>query len=224
MLNVYEIFYSIQGEGFFTGVPSVFVRLNGCNLKCRYCDTAYAQGKEVIKKMSVVQIFDETYRHGCKNICITGGEPLTQEKELEKLVRKLIDDGQLYNLVPFIEIETNGSIEPPKWWNDVDSWSIDVKGPSSGQNGSFKRGWSEVARDLDQFKFVVSTDEDFSEIDKFIKEYKWLMKNVLVSPQIGKTEDIKMNGVKVAEYCKDRKVRMSLQIHKVLYDFKQRGV
>ena len=98
-MNVNEIFYSIDGEGIRTGAPAVFIRLTGCNLRCGYCDTAYAfnEGSE----MSESEIIDAVKQYKCKNVTVTGGEPLLQGREL---IKKLCRLG--YN----VNVETNGSL------------------------------------------------------------------------------------------------------------------
>ena len=84
-MQIAEIFYSIQGEGKLTGVPSGFVRLAGCNLRCKYCDTAYARRADDGKELSVGQIMERLAQYGCKHVVVTGGEPLLS-KELDELV------------------------------------------------------------------------------------------------------------------------------------------
>ena len=100
-MNINEIFYSIQGEGKWTGLPNIFVRVTGCNLRCSYCDTKYAyyDGKE----MSINEILDHIDKYPCKHVCITGGEPLLQHDTTD-LISAFIKRNYK------ISLETNGSI------------------------------------------------------------------------------------------------------------------
>jgi 7-carboxy-7-deazaguanine synthase len=224
-MRINEIFYSIQGEGIYQGIPMVFIRVAGCNLlpKCRYCDTRYAWSPENGKDMNIEDIVDEVDRFSpyLKSwVCITGGEPLWQEDELEKLVRELKKKSYL------ITIETNGSFEPPRWYTLVDSWNADIKCPSSGVCGVSKEEWFRT-RYQDQIKFVVGDIDDLN----FTKEV--IGRNPLGSPQIlispvsnylidkrgGKIEEYwnKEWLKEVAEFCKKERARLSLQIHKIIW-------
>jgi len=154
-VKVCEIFVSIQGEGLDIGRPMVFVRLSGCNLRCTFCDTQYAWTES--KEMTAAEIASEIYRTGCRNICITGGEPLLQDlTELLDLLRHR-----------YVTIETNGTI----WVDyDVDLWSVSPKLSNSGQVqharpdivGQFARRKRNV-----QLKFVVDNEKDIHEAMQF---------------------------------------------------------
>lgn len=100
-MRVNEIFYSLQGEGYFTGTPAVFVRLSGCNLRCPFCDTAH----EAYTEMTEEEIAAEVDRHGCRHVVVTGGEPALQLTG--SLIKRLHDKGK------YVQIETNGTIAPP---------------------------------------------------------------------------------------------------------------
>ena len=154
-------------------------------------------------------------------VCITGGEPLLQAKSVFRLVKLLTD------LDVKVEIETNGSINPPIWSNYVDSWSIDVKCPSSHTGNIFQKAWITEVGDLDQLKFVVRDREDLSFVEHTLEGLPLLSPIVLVSPVIPVREDgveIDNNWLKeVAEYCIFRNFRMSLQLHKIIWANK-RGV
>ena len=230
-MKISEIFYSIQGEGVYQGVPMVFIRTAGCNLltHCSYCDTSYAwnpkDGKDILVEDMVKEVIKTSpYRKSW--VCITGGEPLWQLDELEELVRKL----KMGNFQ--ITIETNGSFEPPRWYTLVDSWNSDIKCPSSGVCGVSKEGWFKT-RFKDQIKFVVGTDEDLEFTKKMIHKHRADSPQVLVSPVAGLLINKKEGKIEeywnrewlkdVAEFCKEERVRYSLQIHKILWGNK-RGV
>lgn len=125
-MKINEIFYSIQGEGNWTGLPNIFIRTSGCNLRCSYCDTKYAY--DTFKEIKIIKIIDEIRKYNCKKVCITGGEPLLQ-KDMIKLVDELIKNN--YN----VSIETNGSIEiKPISNKKLVMISLDVKCPSSNMS------------------------------------------------------------------------------------------
>jgi len=212
-MRVYEIFYSLQGEGIYNGVPMVFVRLQGCSLGCSYCDTAYAQDFYGGRLREIEGIYEEVKRlspwqHSW--VCITGGEPMEQSVELEDLVRKLNSEGYR------VTIETNGTWRKPKWWTLVDSWSADIKCPSSGQCGkSLVDEWYSVRFDRDQVKFVVGDKGDLDYVRKVL-EARLITGIVLVSPVI-KDGIVGWYWLKeVADFCLEERLRFSLQWHKVV--------
>ena len=149
-------------------------------------------------------------------ILITGGEPLIQWTEVYELIVDVKRDGY------FVEVETNGSIEMPRGvLKLVDSWNVDVKCPSSGMSyGSFKPSWLKRMRKRDQLKFVVGTEEDLDFVRNFLSSNRLHRPTILVSPVIPGFGELWVQ--KVAELCKEQNVRMSLQIHKLIWG-KERG-
>lgn len=235
-MKVNEVFYGIQGEGVHQGLPSVFVRLQGCNLalpRCSYCDTSYAwdsnngrdvQVEDIVKEVSRLSPYYQSW------VCITGGEPLFQFDELHELVRSLRNGGYR------IEVETNGSIPMPRWWTFVDSWVADIKCPSSGVCGVSNEEWFKT-RPFDQIKFVVGDQKDLEFARGMIEKHKVDNPVVLVSPVIKLLQvrydsfadrhvcenwDVKWME-EVIEFCKEERVRFSLQWHKMVYG-NRRGV
>ena len=218
-MKISEIFYSISGEGVHAGIPTVFVRLAGCNLDCSYCDTRYARDGEELTPMQIVGRV-RSFSSRCGWVMITGGEPLTQD--IFELVRQL--KGSRYS----IEIETNGSIDPPMdWFKYVDSWVPDVKCPSSGSSyGSFRTKWLKKLRKQDSLKFVVGTQEDLDFVRGFLNDVR-IRPTILISPVTGVLLNKKEGTVEeywfkpwlqeCAEFCKEQNVRMSLQLHKIIY-------
>jgi len=222
-------FYSIQGEGVYQGIPTTFIRLQGCNLltHCSYCDTVYAQdgSKGTIVEVNEVlnlctKVEGRTYKHW---VCITGGEPLFQLEALHELVKGL----KRYGFK--VEIETNGTIPKPYWWTLVDCWVVDIKCPSSGVCGSSLQEWFDSRID-DQIKFVVGSKKDLEFARAMILKNIAMNPVVLVSPVIevgrGNLSDACINWnnewlQEVVEFCKELKVRFSLQIHKVVYGNKK---
>jgi 7-carboxy-7-deazaguanine synthase len=228
-MRVNEIFYSVQGEGVYTGIPMVFIRFAGCNLlqHCSYCDTSYAWSPKDGKEMSIEEVVEEVSKlspHYKSWVCITGGEPLWQQDELELLVRELKKGGYL------ITIETNGSFEPPRWYTLVDSWNADIKCPFSGVCGVSKETWFRT-RYCDQIKFVVGDTEDLEFTRKMLNKHKADSPQILVSPiamQLVNKKEGKIEEYwnrewlrEVAEFCKTERVRYSLQIHKLIWGDKK---
>ena len=222
-MKVSEIFYSLSGEGIHAGIPTIFVRLAGCNLRCAWCDTEYALGGGEDWSVSRVAGAVRDIAHGVFVSCgrrvrwilITGGEPLIQWPEVYELIIDIKRDGYL------VEVETNGSIEMPRGvLKLVDSWNVDVKCPSSGMSyGSFKPSWLKRMRKQDQLKFVVA-EEDLEFVRNFLDDNRSLRPTILVSPVIPSADELWIQ--RVAEFCKEQNVRMSLQIHKIIWG-KERG-
>jgi len=226
-MRVNEIFLSLQGEGVYSGLPMIFIRLAGCNLlqHCLYCDTAYSQSAEGGKEISVEDILLKVssllpfYKSW---VCITGGEPLWQKDELEALVRLLKRGGYC------IEIETNGSFLVPRWYTLVDSWNADIKCPSSGVCGVSKKDWWNT-RSQDQIKFVVSTHEDLefakAEIEKNIaKSPQVLISPILQTKVRDQRETFMVNREFLREawnFCVENRVRWSFQQHKIVWGNKK---
>lgn len=228
-MKVNNIFYSCQGEGINTGLPMNFIRLAGCNLQsypCHYCDTPQALGPNRGKEMSIPDILVACNyaRKGakCPWYCITGGEPLMQEEDLRILVNTLrssIEHGSLR----LIEVETNGTMNPPAWYQLVDCWVVDCKCPSSGVSSEYFVGeWKTKLRDCDQLKFVVSNKEDLDYVLKITQGGFWGWESqsmgywnctVVVSPRYPYTTPF-LN--EVVEFCLRHNFRLSVQSHKLI--------
>jgi len=212
-LKVNEIFYSIQGESLYSGLPCVFVRLSGCNLRCSYCDTRYAyeDGTETELNEIIKQVAD----YECPLVEITGGEPLLQ-KDTPFLIYKLLEKG--YEVM----LETNGSLDI----GIIDGRCmkiLDVKCPSSGESGKNDLKNLEKLGAKDQVKFVIVNREDY-EFAKEITKSRCVGiagKQILYSPVSGE-----INPARLAEWIlKDRlRVRLHLQLHKVIWPHVERGV
>ena len=215
---VNEIFRSIQGESTYSGLPCVFIRLTGCNLRCIYCDTkyAYCQGK----KMSVTQVAKAVKKLYVKGdiIEITGGEPMLQKDEIEQLLG-ILPDAQVL-------IETNGSVLIPGkrhgWGNmwEYVKFIMDWKCPSSGMNDRMEYVNLERLDSDDELKFVIGSDEDYDEMKHILEKYEPTCK-VLVS-----TVWDEENRKRVVEQILDDKlnVRFQIQIHKIVWDPAKRRV
>jgi len=211
LLKVNEIFYSIQGESSFSGIPFVFVRLTGCNLRCSYCDTKYAY--EEGEELSVEQILRQIKKYKCRYVEITGGEPLLQD-ETPFLVEALIDKG--FNVL----VETNGT-KDISIISDKATIIMDIKCPSSGEVN--KIDWENVKRldKKDEVKFVIAEKSDYDWAKKIITERNLNYKlGVLLSPV-----KEKLDPVLLAEWIlgDNLKVRLQLQLNKILWPEEVRG-
>lgn len=211
-LTINEIFHSIQGESSFTGRPCVFVRLTYCNLRCTWCDTAYAfhEGTE----MSVEEILRKVAEYDCKLVEVTGGEPLAQPGVLE-LMSDLCDRG--YEVL----LETGGSIPI----NPVDARVrriVDFKCPGSGM--VMKNLWSnaDVLRPTDEVKFVIRDRADFDWSMEVIRTHRLDSRcPILMSVVFGELEPIELAGW-ILEIGMD--IRFQLQMHKFIWEPDTRGV
>lgn len=211
-LRINEIFFSIQGESSYAGLPCVFVRLTYCNLRCSYCDTEYAFYEGDWRDFD--DIIHEIKKYNCNLVEVTGGEPLLQENS-GPFMSRLCDDG--FNVL----VETGGhmSIE------HVDSRVkkiMDVKCPSS--NESHKMYWHnmEVLNHDDQVKFVIGNREDYQFTKDVITRFNLNKKcTILLSPVFAE-----LPAQELAEWIlKDNlPVRMQLQMHKFIWQPETRGV
>jgi 7-carboxy-7-deazaguanine synthase len=211
---VTEIFKSIQGESTYAGLPCIFVRLTGCNLRCHWCDTAYAfYGGQ---KLTPEEVYARIRQLDSRLVEFTGGEPLLQEGEVASLSGRLIREGFR------VLIETSGERfigRLPKAAVKV----LDVKCPGSGESGQFDpRNLSELDS-KDQVKFVVQDENDYQYAREFIAQHGLAGRGcaVILSPVFGKlaprslAEWILRDGLGV---------RLGLQIHKFIWDPDARGV
>lgn len=205
-MKICEYFRSIQGEGLSIGVPTYFIRTAGCNLRCAWCDTTYAQ--EGGKEMSVDEIMEMV--DDTENVCITGGEPMLQE-DILKLIGKLLKAGKK------IVVETNGSKDISKIpKNKRIMVSLDVKCPSSGMSEENLLSNLKHIGKKDQLKFVIGDQIDLNYAIRFIRENR-TDANVVFSAVGG------MNLLPIAEEVVHRKlnVRVLPQLHKIIWGEKR---
>ncbi len=212
MLKINEIYYSVQGESSWAGLPCVFVRLTFCNLRCTYCDTEYAfyEGKN----MSVDEILAEIDKYGCNLVEITGGEPLVQEKSLD-LMHKLCEAG--YEVL----LETGGSLSIKEIDRRVNI-ILDLKCPSSGMEKKNLYENLDYIKRSDEVKFVIGSRDDYEWTKQKLNEYDLTNKaEILCSVVFGKLEPLTL----VKWILEDRlKVRFQLQMHKFIWKPEERGV
>lgn len=220
-LDVNEIFYSIDGEGIRAGQLCVFVRFNGCNLKCSYCDTEYAQcpGHNY---MSVANVVEEVLSYKCPNVTLTGGEPLLQSS-IYTLVSNLIDCGLNVN------IETNGSVDCSDRLcslkdNENVIITMDYKCPSSGMVANMLIGNFFELSSRDVLKFVVGDTDDMQHALNLIESLQrsGIHPNIYFSPVFGKIEP-----KEIVQFMKDHDMyyaKVQLQLHKFIWPPEMRGV
>ena len=163
-MDITEIFYSLQGEGTWTGLPNIFIRTSGCNLRCSYCDTPYAYEKGT--EMTINDILDRIKIYPCTYVCLTGGEPLLQRETID-LLRALVRKKYV------ICVETNGSlpIDPLVHKKSV-MVSLDVKCPSSRMHKRMRFENISLLSTGDQVKFVMKNKVDYEFAKKILAEYR----------------------------------------------------
>lgn len=212
-LFINEIFYSIQGESLWAGLPCVFVRLSGCNLRCRYCDTQYAY--EPGEQMKLDEIAAQVKQFNCLRLTITGGEPLLQ-KETPTLVTRMLKDGYA------VSMETNGSMNI----GHIDQRCmkvVDLKCPSSGMQKHNCMENIALLGPKDQLKFVIANKIDFEFAVSISKRLSSEIdaERILFSPVHGV-----LPADKLSSWILEARAhaRLQLQLHKILWPDRDRGV
>lgn len=203
-MNINEIFYSIQGEGKWTGLPNIFIRVTGCNLRCGFCDTKYAYVDR--EEKDIKEICQGIKKYKCKKICITGGEPLLQ-KDIFELIDLLIKKG--YEMI----IETNGSIKVDGLLGKKNLFiSMDIKCPSSKMNDKMNFENIKKLQPNDQLKFIIADKKDYDFARKIFVKYKPIC-NVFFQPAWG--TDTKL----LTDWILDDNlnVKLGLQLHKIIW-------
>jgi len=208
-LKVSEIFYSVQGEGPNIGVPSVFIRLAGCNLRCRFCDTRYAWDQYV--EMTPKEVCKEILKSPCRNLVITGGEPMLQQEGICTVLDMLTDDKKKF----FVEIETNGTIHPyTGLLLRVNRFIVSPKLSNAGVKAKIDDCYTYFPSSKIAFKFVIDTKEDLQEVEDFIQKYKINPEVVYLMPQATTVEEQIFKLPFIIEFAKQKgyKVTPRLQI------------
>ena len=212
MIKINEIYLSVQGESTHTGLPCIFIRLTGCNLRCSWCDTAYAFHEG--KNMSIDEILQKVESFGIHLVEITGGEPLMQDN-VYTLMRSLIEKG--YKVM----LETGGSISLERVPKDVIK-IMDLKCPGSGEQEKNNLDNLKLLTTHDEVKFVILDKKDYEWSRDIIKKYKINeTAHILLSPVFDKLELKEM----VKWILEDRlPVRLQTQLHKIIWDKNTIGV
>ncbi len=219
--RVVEKFVSINGEGQRSGELAVFIRLAGCNLRCSYCDTMWANEEDVkFTPMNKEEIYDYIISTGVKNITLTGGEPLMADG-VSELIDHITRDESL-----FLEIETNGSIDTSLFRKkSVDnlSFTMDYKGGTSKMEKHMLLSNFEVLSPADTVKYVVGSREDLVKARDLIEEYNLVERCKVYFSSVYK--EIELD--EIVEFMKEfnlNGVRLQLQMHKFIWDSEERGV
>lgn len=211
-MRITEIFYSVQGESSYAGLPCTFVRLTGCPLRCTWCDSEYTfhGGTDI----SLTDVMVRVMQYGCRLVEVTGGEPLHQRESFD-LIRALCDDG--YTVL----VETSGAVDV----SPVDRRAriiLDVKCPGSGMTD--RMDWANLDRlsSKDEVKFVLMDRTDYEWACEILKLYDLPSRcPILFSPVFGQL-DLRQ----LAEWILADKlsVRFQMQLHKYIWDPSTRGV
>jgi 7-carboxy-7-deazaguanine synthase len=226
-MQITEIYRSLQGESSYTGIPCIFVRLTGCNLRCTWCDSEYTFYGG--RKMSIEEVEAEVHGLAPAGLVeFTGGEPMLQEREMVPLMRRLIDGG--YKLL----IETSGERNLAYVPSDVVK-IVDVKCPGSGEGGTFRMENLDALRPQDEIKFVIADRADYEFARDFTREHHLdgMVASVIFSPAFRKDA----RGTRDASHCmvdpqdlanwilEDQlDVRLGLQAHKFIWTPETKGV
>lgn len=221
-LPLVEIFETVEGEGNQAGFHTVFVRIFGCNLRCSWCDTPYSYAPaQPEMKLSIKEIVNQVSSFKAKNICLTGGEPLLFGEKSVILINELLNIEGIQDL----HVETNGAIDLFPFISSINDkrvrFVMDYKLSGSNERNSMLDSNLKILRESDELKFVIGSDVDFNEAIEIINNNK-INAQILFSP-VWETmkprtlvEKIISNGLS--------QVKLSLQLHKIIWDPSTRGV
>jgi 7-carboxy-7-deazaguanine synthase len=225
-----EIFYSVQGEGALVGVPSVFIRTSGCNLRCRWCDTPYASWNPEGREMSLDALLQAVNAHPTRHVVVTGGEPMVA-KEMPRLLQRLHETGK------HITIETAGTIAPGGVPCDLASISPKLA-HSAPEEASAGRAWMEKHERLRlqpqvlrawcsnhdyQLKFVIASEADVPEVKRVIESTGMEIppEKILLMPEGITQEALRARQRLLVEICKREGWRYSPRLHIDLFGNKR---
>jgi 7-carboxy-7-deazaguanine synthase len=232
-MRISEIFHSIQGEGKLSGVPSIFIRASGCNLRCTWCDTPYASWNPEGPELSIPQILEQIAPYNARHVVITGGEPM-MFRDLPDLISAL--KRRDYH----ITIETAGTL----WQDNLPANAIDLASispklanstPWEREGGRFAQAHEKHRINLDvlrtfasggggvvkecQWKFVVSSPENLAEIESLLAQIEPAISpsDVLLMPEGTDIETLSTRSRWLADLCKQKNYRLSPRLHVYLY-------
>jgi 7-carboxy-7-deazaguanine synthase len=215
--RIAECFFSIQGEGVTAGMPAVFIRLQGCSVGCRWCDTKYSWDPTGGQPVTLEALVEEAAAYPCRRAVVTGGEPL-ESSLFAPLVEALSARGFT------IEVETSGILPPPPV--PVDQWNVSLKlansavpearriNPEAIRGFRGRRAW---------WKFVVATQSDVTEVLQLIERFALPRDRILLMPEGIRREEILERSLWVVEECRHYGFRYSPRLHILLWGAK-RGV
>jgi 7-carboxy-7-deazaguanine synthase len=217
-----EIFETVEGEGTRAGFPTVFVRLFGCNLRCTWCDTKYSYPPaEAENVMTIAEIISKVQTYRSRHICLTGGEPLLYGEKSLALIDALAELEQVDDL----HIETNGAIDLALFVERVASpkvrYIMDFKLPDSGEMEQMVMSNFALLREQDELKFVIGSEHDFRTAVEVLEQHP--TKALPMFSPVWET----MPPRKLVEHMLDAglsKVKLNMQLHKIIWDPAMRGV
>jgi 7-carboxy-7-deazaguanine synthase len=223
-LKIAELFYSLQGEGALVGVPSVFIRTSGCNLRCSWCDTPYTSWQPEGNELTLEQILDAVKVHPARHVVVTGGEPMMLP-DVAPLTERLRALGL------HITVETAGTVYRPV---ACDLMSISPKLSNSTPSGPWATQHDRLRIQPDtlvelmgryeyQLKFVIARPEDLEEVRALLETVRADRARVILMPEGTDREVLRERSVWLAEICKGEGFRFSPRLHVELYG-NQRGV
>lgn len=222
-----EIFETIEGEGSAAGYPTTFVRLFGCNLRCVWCDTPYSYAPAKPEFTATIkEIMEQVNYYKNSKICLTGGEPLLSFEKSSALIHSLVNESYIDD----IHIETNGAInlgpfkdirDSNEKWKEKVRFIIDYKLPDSGENEKMIHENFSYLSDKDEIKFVIASDNDFNAAIKTLDF--WHVKGLPLFSPVWES----MSPSKLVERIlesKSNKIKLNMQLHKIIWDPQKRGV
>ena len=207
--RIAEIFFSIQGEGPTAGLPAVFVRLQGCSVGCRWCDTKYSWDPAAGRAIDLDSLVAEARAYPCRRVVITGGEPL--ESPLFCPLVTALHEHRLD-----IEVETSGTLEPPAAPDEDVQWNVSVKLAGSGVEESRRINPAAIGGFLERgawWKFVVAGDEDLAEVLQLAGRFALPRDRILLQPEAVRREELVARAPWVIEACKRHGFRFSPRLH-----------
>lgn len=240
-----EIFHTLQGEGVSMGVPAIFVRSSLCNLHCSWCDTDYTwnwegtpwthendsapgyakfKKSEYLLETSIEDVAKEVQKYPCKNLILTGGEPLLQQPSWLALIQHLRAQDSSYRF----EVETNGTQLPtPEMAEAIDQFNVSTKLSNSGNAAKLRdnpKAMEFFAKSPKSwFKFVIQDPKDLAEMQQLEEKYAIPRERILLMPE-GRTEEVlQKRRLWIADLCRDHGYRFSDRLHIQLWGSK-RGV
>ncbi len=221
-LPIVEIFESIEGEGTKAGYPTIFIRLFGCNLRCSWCDTPYSYPPSTPEKwLSISEIINEVKKYSAQHICLTGGEPLLYKDNVKMLLQELSNLSSIKD----VHIETNGAIDLEDYINDLTNekvrYIMDLKLNSSNEFAKMVMRNLEILRSQDEVKFVIASEDDFKQAHEILQKYS-IKSVILMSPVWDSMPPAKLVELILAYRLSF--VKLSLQLHKVIWDPNLKGV
>jgi 7-carboxy-7-deazaguanine synthase len=207
--QVSETFFSIQGEGPTAGLPAVFVRLQGCTIGCRWCDTKYSWDPFGGREADVETLVREALAHPCRRAVITGGEPLESPLFIPLLTAFLSRDFS-------VEVETSGTVEPPPRAGGAPQWNVSLKLAGSGVDEARRLHPAAIEAFRDQgawWKFVVTDEADLAEVLRLVDRFRLPRERVLLQPEAVRREELIERSPWVIEACKRHGFRFSPRLH-----------